>query len=143
MENQQSFFDFAIEKMRDRSVFKFYGDKKTPYHVVESGARSLSSMKATQIRSKAFASNDVAEELNSPTYCKEVDAYVPFWWAVKNYPESTFAAWEKRVSMAAALQKKQFVFQTTAQLFLKGALDVGAGKLVPADYYVEELSVKE
>jgi len=143
MENQQSFFDFAIEKMRERSVFKFYGNSKTPYHAVESGARSLSSMKATQIRSRAFASDDVTKELNSPTYCKEVDAYVPFYWAVENYPESTFAAWEKRISMAAALQKKQFVFQTTAQLFLKDALDVDESQLVPADYYVEELSVKD
>jgi len=142
MENQQSLFDFAIEKMRERSVFKFYGSKKTPYHAVESGARSLSSKKATQIRSKAFSSNDVTEELNSPTYCKDVDAYVPFWWAAKNYPESTFAAWDKRITMAAALQKKQFVFQTTAQLFLKGALDVDVGLLVAPDHYVDELPTK-
>jgi hypothetical protein len=143
MENQQSLFDFAIKKMQERSVFKFYGKKKTPYDAVESGAKSLSSMKATQIRGKAFGSDDVVQELNSPTYCKEVDAYVPFWWAVKSYPESTFAAWEKRVSMAAALQKKQFVFQTTAQLYLKGAMSVDEKDLVSADYYVEELSVKE
>lgn len=143
MENQQSLFDFAIEKMRERSVFKFYGDSKTPKHAIEAGARSLSSVKATQLRSQAFASNDVAEELNSPTFCKEVDAYVPFWWAVKNYPESTFEAWEKRITMAAALQKKQFVFQTTAQLYLKGALDVIESKLVPADYYVDELPTKD
>ena len=143
MTNQQSLFDFAIEKMRERSVFKFYGDRKTPRDAVEAGARSLSSMKATQIRSQAFASNDLVQELNSPTYCKEVDTYVPFWWAVKTYPESTFAAWEKRVDMAAALQKKQFVFLTTAQLFLKDALDVDESRLVPADYYVEELSVKD
>jgi len=143
MKNQQSLFDFAIEKMRDRSVFKFYGNSKTPEHVVEAGAKSLSSMKATQIRSEAFSSDDVVQELNSPTHCKEVDAYVPFWWAVKNYPESTFAAWEKRVSMAAALQKKQFVFQTTAQLYLKGAISVEDQDLVPADYYVDELPVKD
>jgi len=143
MENQQNFFDFAIEKMRQRSVFMFYGNSKTPHHVVEAGAKSLSSMKATQIRGKAFASDDVVQELNSPTFCKEVDAYVPFWWAVKSYPESTFAAWENRVSMAAALQKKQFVFQTTAQLYLKGAMSVDDSRLVPADYYVEELSLKD
>lgn len=143
MQNQQNLFDYAVEKMRQHSVFKFYGDKKTPEHTVEAGARSLSSMKATQLRSQAFASDDIVQELNSPTHCKEVDAYVPFWWAVKNYPESTFAAWEKRVSMAAALQKKQFVFQTTAQLYLKGAMSVDEENLVPADYYVEELSVKD
>jgi hypothetical protein len=142
MTNQQSLFDFAIEKMRERSVFKFYGDRKTPRDAVEAGARSLSSVKATQIRSQAFASNDVAQELNSPTYCKEVDTYVPFWWAVKNYPESTFAAWEKRVDMAAALQKKQFVFQTMAQLYLKGAVSVDQGDLVAPDHYVEELPNK-
>jgi len=142
MTNQQSLFDFAIEKMRERSVFKFYGDRKTPRDAVEAGARSLSSVKATQIRSQAFASNDVAQELNSPTYCKEVDTYVPFWWAVKNYPESTFAAWEKRVNMAAALQKKQFVFQTMAQLYLKGAVSVDQGDLVAPDHYVEELPTK-
>jgi len=142
MTNQQSLFDFAIEKMRERSVFKFYGDRKTPRDAVEAGARSLSSVKATQIRSQAFASNDVSQELNSPTYCKEVDTYVPFWWAVKNYPESTFAAWEKRVNMAAALQKKQFVFQTVAQLYLKGAVSVDQGDLVAPDHYVEELPTK-
>lgn len=142
MTNQQSLFDFAIEKMRERSVFKFYGDRKTPRDAVEAGARSLSSVKATQIRSQAFASNDVSQELNSPTYCKEVDTYVPFWWAVKNYPESTFAAWEKRVNMAAALQKKQFVFQTMAQLYLKGAVSVDQGDLVAPDHYVEELPTK-
>jgi len=142
MTNQQSLFDFAIEKMRERSVFKFYGDRKSPRDAVEAGARSLSSVKATQIRSQAFASNDVAQELNSPTYCKEVDTYVPFWWAVKNYPESTFAAWEKRVDMAAALQKKQFVFQTMAQLYLKGAVSVDQGDLVAPDHYVEELPTK-
>ena len=142
MTNQQSLFDFAIEKMRERSVFKFYGDRKTPRDAVEAGARSLSSVKATQIRSQAFASNDVSQELNSPTYCKEVDTYVPFWWAVKNYPESTFAAWEKRVDMAAALQKKQFVFQTMAQLYLKGAVSVDQGDLVAPDHYVEELPNK-
>ena len=142
MTNQQSLFDFAIEKMRERSVFKFYGDRKTPRDAVEAGARSLSSVKATQIRSQAFASNDVSQELNSPTYCKEVDTYVPFWWAVKNYPESTFAAWEKRVDMAAALQKKQFVFQTMAQLYLKGAVSVDQGDLVAPDHYVEELPTK-
>ena len=142
MTNQQSLFDFAIEKMRERSVFKFYGDRKSPRDAVEAGARSLSSVKATQIRSQAFASNDVAQELNSPTYCKEVDTYVPFWWAVKNYPESTFAAWEKRVDMAAALQKKQFVFQTMAQLYLKGAVSVDQGDLVAPDHYVEELPNK-
>ena len=142
MTNQQSLFDFAIEKMRERSVFKFYGDRKTPRDAVEAGARSLSSVKATQIRSQAFASNDVAQGLNSPTYCKEVDTCVPFWWAVKNYPESTFAAWEKRVDMAAALQKKQFVFQTMAQLYLKGAVSVDQGDLVAPDHYVEELPTK-
>ena len=142
MTNQQSLFDFAIEKMRERSVFKFYGDRKSPRDAVEAGARSLSSVKATQIRSQAFASNDVAQELNSPTYCKEVDTYVPFWWAVKNYPESTFAAWEKRVDMAAALQKKQFVFQTMAQLYLKGAVSVDEGDLVAPDHYVEDLPTK-
>ena len=142
MENQQSLFDFAIEKMRERSVFKFYGDRKTPRDAVEAGARSLSSTKATQLRSQAFAKDDVVQELNSPTYCSEVDAYVPFYWAVSNYPESTFAAWNKRVSMAAALQKKQFVFQTTAQLYLKGALSVDEGDLVAPDHYVEELPTK-
>mgnify|MGYP003633843892 CR=1 FL=1 len=142
MENQQSLFDFAIEKMRERSVFKFYGDRKTPRDAVEAGARSLSSTKATQLRSQAFAKDDVVQELNSPTYCSEVDAYVPFYWAVSNYPESTFAAWNKRVSMAAALQKKQFVFQTTAQLYLKGALSVDEGELVAPDHYVDELPTK-
>ena len=142
MTNQQSFFDFAIEKMRERSVFKFYGDRKTPRDAVEAGAKSLSSVKATQIRSQAFASNDVSQGLNSPTYCKEVDTYVPFWWAVKTYPESTFAAWEKRVDLAAALQKKQFVFQTMAQLYLKGAVSVDQGDLVAPDHYVEELPTK-
>jgi|TARA_R110000796_G_scaffold209430_1_gene325739 hypothetical protein len=142
MENQQSLFDFAIEKMRERSVFKFYGDRKTPRDAVEAGARSLSSTKATQLRSQAFAKDDVVQELNSPTYCSEVDAYVPFYWAVSNYPESTFAAWNKRVSMAAALQKKQFVFQTTAQLYLKGALSVDEGDLVAPDHYVDELPTK-
>ena len=142
MENQQSLFDFAIEKMRERSVFKFYGDRKTPRDAVEAGARSLSSTKATQLRSQAFAKGDVVQELNSPTYCSEVDAYVPFYWAVSNYPESTFAAWNKRVSMAAALQKKQFVFQTTAQLYLKGALSVDEGDLVAPDHYVDELPTK-
>ena len=142
MENQQSLFDFAIEKMRERSVFKFYGDRKTPRDAVEAGARSLSSTKATQLRSQAFAKDDVVQELNSPTYCSEVDAYVPFYWAVNNFPESTFAAWNKRVSMAAALQKKQFVFQTTAQLYLKGALSVDEGDLVAPDHYVDELPTK-
>ena len=142
MTNQQSLFDFAIEKMRERSVFKFYGDRKTPRDAVEAGARSLSSTKATQLRSQAFAKDDVVQELNSPTYCSEVDAYVPFYWAVSNYPESTFAAWNKRVSMAAALQKKQFVFQTTAQLYLKGALSVDEGDLVAPDHYVDELPTK-
>ena len=142
MENQQSLFDFAIEKMRERSVFKFYGDRKTPRDAVEAGARSLSSTKATQLRSQAFAKDDVVQELNSPTYCSEVDAYVPFYWTVSNYPESTFAAWNKRVSMAAALQKKQFVFQTTAQLYLKGALSVDEGDLVAPDHYVDELPTK-
>jgi len=142
MTNQQSLFDFAIEKMRERSVFKFYGDRKTPRDAVEAGARSLSSTKATQLRSQAFAKDDVVQELNSPTYCSEVDAYVPFYWAVNNFPESTFAAWNKRVSMAAALQKKQFVFQTTAQLYLKGALSVDEGDLVAPDHYVEELPTK-
>jgi len=143
MTNQQNLFDFAIEKMRERSVFKFYGNRKTPKDVIEAGAKSLSSVKATQIRSQSFASNDVVQELNSPTYCKEVDTYVPFWWAVKTYPESTFAAWEKRVDMAAALQKKQFVFQTTAQLYLKGAVSVDEGQLLPADYYADELTTKD
>jgi hypothetical protein len=142
MTNQQSLFDFAIEKMRERSVFKFYGDRKTPRDAVEAGARSLSSTKATQLRSQAFAKDDVVQELNSPTYCSEVDAYVPFYWAVNNFPESTFAAWNKRVSMAAALQKKQFVFQTTAQLYLKGALSVDEGDLVAPAHYVDQLPTK-
>tara|TARA_R110000803_G_C11903471_1_gene312388 strand:- start:46 stop:477 length:432 start_codon:yes stop_codon:yes gene_type:complete len=143
MKNQQNLFDFAIDKMRERSVFKFYGDRKTPRDAVEAGARSLSSKRATQLRSQAFAENNVVKELNSPTYCGQVDAYVPFWWAVANYPVETFAAWDKRVNMAAFLQKKQFVFQTTAQLYLKGALDVSEGELVAADYYIDELPTED
>lgn len=141
MEKQRTLFDYASDKMRQYSVNLFYNGKKTPEDTVVAGAKSLSSMKATEIRGKAFASNDITQELNSPTYCKEVDAYVPFWWAVKNYPESTFAAWDKRINMAAALQKKQYVFQTTAQLYLKGAMDVQQDQLVPPDYYVEDGSV--
>ena len=143
MTNQQSLFDFAMQTMRERSVFKFYGNRKTPEDAVEAGARSLSSMKATQIRSRAFAEDDIIKELNSPTFCKEVDSYVPFWWAVEKYPDSTFAAWDKRVNMAAALQKQQFVFKTTAQLYLKGAMDVDESQLVPGDYYIDELPTKD
>ena len=143
MKNQQNLFDFAIDKMRERSVFIFYGDRKTPRDAIEAGARSLSSKAATKLRSRAFAEDDVVQELNSPTYCKQVDAYVPFWWAVKNFPAETFATWDKRVNIAAALQKKQFVFQTTAQLYLKGALDVSEGELVAADYYIDELPTED
>jgi hypothetical protein len=142
MEKQRTLFDYASDKMRQYSVNLFYGGKKTPEDTIDAGVKSLSSMKATEIRGKAFASNDVVQELNSPTYCKEVDSYVPFWWAVKNYPESTFAAWDKRINMAAALQKKQYVFQTTAQLYLKGAMGVDDSQLLPPDYYVEDGSVK-
>ena len=120
MENQQSLFDFAIDKMREHSVFKFYGSRKTPEDAVEAGAKSLSSMKATQIRSKAFAEDDIIKELNSPTFCKEVDSYVPFWWAVEKYPDSTFAAWDKRVNMAAALQNSNLCLRLQHNFTLRG-----------------------
>jgi hypothetical protein len=142
MQDQQTFFNFAVEKMDEHSVFKFYGDKKTPHDAVEAGAKTLSSIKATQLRGQAFSSKDTLQELNSPTFCSAVDGYVPFWWAVKNYPKETFEAWEKRADMAAALQKKQFVFMTTAQLYLGGVSDPNQESLLPEDYYTEELSTK-
>ena len=139
MKDTQTLFDFAIDKMQEHSIFKFYGDRKTPEDTIEAGAKSLSSAKATQLRGKAFSSDDVVQELNSPTFCKEVGGYVPFWWAVETYPESAFIAWNKRLEMAAALQKKQYLFQTTAQLYMKGALSVDERRLVAKDYYQDDL----
>lgn len=137
MAEQGNLFDYAMNKMRERGVFRFYGDKKKPKDAIDAGARSLSSAKATQLRSMAFSGKDTLDKLNSPTYCKDVDAYVPFWWAVMHYPESMFSDWDRRINMAASLQKQQYVFQTTAQLFLNGAVEYETGQLVDPEYYMD------
>ena len=137
MAKQEALFDYAINKMRERGVFGFYGPSKTPKDAVDAGSRSLSSVKATQMRSKAFSEKDITQMLNSPTYCAPVDAYVPFWWAVKHHPEAMFGDWSKRISMAAGLQKQQYIFQTTAQLYLNGATGVEDWQLAEPDCYMD------
>lgn len=137
MNKQENLFDYAIGKMRERGVFGLYGPSKTPKDAVDAGSRSLSSVKATQMRTKAFSDKDIVAMLNSPTYCQPVDAYVPFWWAVKHYPEAMFGDWSKRISMAAGLQKQQYTFQTTAQLFLNGATHVNESTLAEPDCYMD------
>ena len=61
MKDTQTLFDYAIDKMQEHSIFKFYGDRKTQEDTIEAGAKSLSSTKATQLRGKAFASDDVVK----------------------------------------------------------------------------------
>lgn len=130
-------FDYARNLMQSRGVDKFYSDKKTPKDAVDTGVRTLSSTKATEMRSKAFNKGEILDQLNSPTYCKPVDAYVPFWWAVKNYPEEMSADWSKRITMAAALQKAQYLFMTTAQIYLKGGVSVDSGDLYGPEHYMD------
>lgn len=130
-------FEYARNLMESRGINSFYGPKKTPKDAVDAGVRSLGSTKATQMRSKAFSKGEVLEQLNSPTYCRPVDAYVPFWWAVKNYPEEMFADWDKRITMAAGLQKQQYVFQTTAQVYLKNGVSVDQKDLLDAEHYMD------
>jgi hypothetical protein len=134
---QMNLFDYARQLMDIRGTNKFYNNKKTPKDVVESGIRNLNSKKATSLRSKAFSDGEILDQLNSPTYCKDVDAYVPFWWAVSHYPESMFSDWQKRITMAAALQKQQYVFQTTAQVYIGGGIKVDDADLVEPDQYME------
>ena len=132
-------FDYAKGMMKIRGINSFYKGTKSPIDVVDAGCRKLGSSKATQMRSQAFNNKaEILGQLNSPTYCSDVDAYVPFWWAVRNYPESMFEDWDKRISMGASLQKQQYVFQTLAQLFLNGAssVDDGDPRLLPADHYM-------
>jgi len=137
MSKQETLFDYTVRKMKERGIVSFYGKTKTPKDVVNSGTRTLSSAAATSLRSQAFAKKDVLQMLNSPTYCTPVDAYVPFWWAVEHYPEAMFADWDKRMNMAAGLQKQQYNFQTLAQLYLSGATGKDVEGLADPETYME------
>lgn len=130
-------FEYAENLMQSRGINNLFRRKKTPKDTVDAGVRSLGSSKATQMRSKAFNEGEILEQINSPTYCKPVDAYVPFWWAVENYPEEMVATWDSRITMASGLLSQQYVFKTTASVYLKGGLSIEDGSLLDAEHYMD------